>query len=600
MLRRTSENELYQIFHYTLTLMESDHNEHPDQRRIDELEQRVKKLEQLLASGKQQSGPTKKKIPDDNHSERDPQVRSNLNQEKSKKYIPEIPRILRENWLYWLGVGMLLLGVVFLFRYSIEQGWLIPEIRSTFGLLTGGLMLYLGFKSSSGNAIRQFLIGGGIGVFYITGFATFQLYDFISYSVVFGFMVAVTVLSFSISIQQNSAILSLIGILGGLATPFLLYRGDGSLVMLMIYTAIILTGAASIYRFKKWYSLLWSQAIGGGIVLLVACVVNILDVSSPPDFHRVLLQSASLYLALLVWILPIGIYMKEVQERNGKQAGNRSHLEVLSAISPLALLLFSGLIWETSAASLGYASLGFSVILAGFSFFLNQENFKRLATVHIVSSAVLFTLALVLLLDGRVLLVVIVLEAMALRFVVSKQKLASFSWSSHLLFVIGWMLLVNYLSNPNSGDPALIHIPALSELFVITITGLLAPIYLDNKNEQFLYRMIAHLGVLAWLAKELWMVEHSQIWISVAWGIYSIAVLIAGFRIGSNVIRTAGMATILVVVAKLFFVDLSQTSALLRIPLFMGFGTIFLMIGYYLQKQWTADGGDSELENSDG
>jgi uncharacterized membrane protein len=600
MLRRTSENELYQIFHYTLTLMESDHNEHPDQRRIDELEQRVKKLEQLLASGKQQSGPAKKKIPDDNHSERDPQVHSNLNQEKSKKYIPEIPRILRENWLYWLGVGMLLLGVVFLFRYSIEQGWLIPEIRSTFGLLTGGLMLYLGFKSSSGNAIRQFLIGGGIGVFYITGFATFQLYDFISYSVVFGFMVAVTVLSFSISIQQNSAILSLIGILGGLATPFLLYRGDGSLVMLMIYTAIILTGAASIYRFKKWYSLLWSQAIGGGIVLLVACVVNILDVSSPPDFHRVLLQSASLYLALLVWILPIGIYMKEVQERNGKQAGNRSHLEVLSAISPLALLLFSGLIWETSAASLGYASLGFSVILAGFSFFLNQENFKRLATVHIVSSAVLFTLALVLLLDGRVLLVVIVLEAMALRFVVSKQKLASFSWSSHLLFVIGWMLLVNYLSNPNSGDPALIHIPALSELFVITITGLLAPIYLDNKNEQFLYRMIAHLGVLAWLAKELWMVEHSQIWISVAWGIYSIAVLIAGFRIGSNVIRTAGMATILVVVAKLFFVDLSQTSALLRIPLFMGFGTIFLMIGYYLQKQWTADGGDSELENSDG
>jgi uncharacterized membrane protein len=600
MLRRTSENELYQIFHYTLTLMESDHNEHPDQRRIDELEQRVKKLEQLLASGKQQSGPTKKKIPDDNHSERDPQVRSNLNQEKSKKYIPEIPRILRENWLYWLGVGMLLLGVVFLFRYSIEQGWLIPEIRSTFGLLTGGLMLYLGFKSSSGNAIRQFLIGGGIGVFYITGFATFQLYDFISYSVVFGFMVAVTVLSFSISIQQNSAILSLIGILGGLATPFLLYRGDGSLVMLMIYTAIILTGAASIYRFKKWYSLLWSQAIGGGIVLLVACVVNILDVSSPPDFHRVLLQSASLYLALLVWILPIGIYMKEVQERHGKKAGNQSHLEVLSAISPLALLLFSGLIWETSAASLGYASLGFSVILAGFSFFLNQENFKRLATVHIVSSAVLFTLALVLLLDGRVLLVVIVLEAMALRFVVSKQKLASFSWSSHLLFVIGWMLLVNYLSNPNSGDPALIHIPALSELFVITITGLLAPIYLDNKNEQFLYRMTAHLGVLAWLAKELWMVEHSQIWISVAWGIYSIAVLIAGFRIGSNVIRTAGMATILVVVAKLFFVDLSQTSALLRIPLFMGFGTIFLMIGYYLQKQWTTDGGDSELENSDG
>ena len=579
--------------------MESDHKEHPDRKRIDELEQRVKKLEQILASDKQQSRQTRKKISNVDYSERDSQVSSNLYQEKSKKYIPEIPRILKENWLYWLGVGMLLLGVVFLFRYSIEQGWLIPEIRSTFGLLTGGLMLYLGFKSSSGDAIRQFLIGGGIGVFYITGFATFQLYDFISYSVVFGFMVAVTVLSFSISIQQNSAILSLIGIIGGLATPFLLYRGDGSLTMLMIYTAIILTGAASIYRFKKWYSLLWSQAIGGGIVLLVACVVNILDVSSPPEFDRVLVQSASLYLALLVWIYPIGIYIKEVKEKIEKQSGNQSHLEVLSAISPLALLLFSGLTWETSANSLGYAALVFSVVLAGFSSFLNQEGFKRLATVHIVSTAVIFTLALVLLLDGRILLVVLVLEAMALRIVVNKQELASFSWSSHLLFIIGWILLFNYLSNPNSADPALINIPALSELLVIMITGLLAPIYLDNKNEQFLYRLIAHLGVLAWLAKELWMVEHSQIWISVAWGIYSIAVLIAGFRIGRNVIRTAGMATILVVVAKLFFVDLSQTSALLRIPLFMGFGAIFLAIGYYLQKQWTAGGEDSGSENLD-
>jgi len=579
--------------------MESDHKEHPDRKRIDELEQRVKKLEQILASDKQQSRQTRKKISNVDYSERDSQVSSNLYQEKSKKYIPEIPRILKENWLYWLGVGMLLLGVVFLFRYSIEQGWLIPEIRSTFGLLTGGLMLYLGFKSSSGDAIRQFLIGGGIGVFYITGFATFQLYDFISYSVVFGFMVAVTVLSFSISIQQNSAILSLIGIIGGLATPFLLYRGDGSLTMLMIYTAIILTGAASIYRFKKWYSLLWSQAIGGGIVLLVACVVNILDVSSPPEFDRVLVQSASLYLALLVWIYPIGIYIKEVKEKIEKQSGNQSHLEVLSAISPLALVLFSGLTWETSANSLGYAALVFSVVLAGFSSFLNQEGFKRLATVHIVSTAVIFTLALVLLLDGRILLVVLVLEAMALRIVVNKQELASFSWSSHLLFIIGWILLFNYLSNPNSADPALINIPALSELLVIMITGLLAPIYLDNKNEQFLYRLIAHLGVLAWLAKELWMVEHSQIWISVAWGIYSIAVLIAGFRIGSNVIRTAGMATILVVVAKLFFVDLSQTSALLRIPLFMGFGTIFLAIGYYLQKQWTAGGEDFGSENLD-
>ncbi|MDZ7756448.1 DUF2339 domain-containing protein [Rhodohalobacter sp.] len=579
--------------------MESDHKKHPDRRRIEELEQRVEKLEQILASSEAAERPIRKESPKTGTSEKDSYRTPDPYQEKSKKYKPQIPRILKENWLYWLGVGMLLLGVIFLFRYSVEQGWLIPEIRSTFGLITGGVMLYLGFKSSSGETIRQFLIGGGIGVFYITGFATFQLYDFMSYSVVFGFMVAVTVLSFTISVQQNSAILSLIGILGGLATPFLLYRGDGSLAMLMIYTAIILTGAASIYRFKRWNSLLWSQAIGGGIVLLVACVVNILDVSSPPDLHRALIQAVSVYLAVLVWIFPIRIYINEVKGSIGKPSGSQAHLELLSAICPLALLLFSGLIWETSANELGYAALLFSAALGGYSFLLKQKQFKRLAAVHFVSSAVIFTLGLILLLDGRVLLVVIVLEAMAIRIVISKKQLTSFSWISHLLFVTGWVLLINYLSYPQTGNLALIHFPALSELLVIAITGLLAPIYLDSKNEGFLYRMIAHLGILAWIAKELWMVDHSQIWITVAWGIYSIAVLIVGFRVGNSLVRTVGMATILVVVAKLFFVDLSQTSALLRIPLFMGFGSIFLLIGYYLQKQWSSNGDDSGTENLD-
>ena len=136
-----------------------------------------------------------------------------------------MPAILKENWLYWMGVGITAARrYLSLFNYSIEQGWLIPPIRSAFGLFLGGILFWLGFTRFTGDKIRPFLMGAGVGAFYITGFATFQLYSFITYPVAFSFMIAVTVLSFGTSIRQNSATLALIGTLGGLATPYMLYE----------------------------------------------------------------------------------------------------------------------------------------------------------------------------------------------------------------------------------------------------------------------------------------------------------------------------------------------------------------------------------------
>jgi uncharacterized membrane protein len=44
------------------------------------------------------------------------------------------------------------------------------------------------------------------------------------------------------------------------------------------------------------------------------------------------------------------------------------------------------------------------------------------------------------------------------------------------------------------------------------------------------------------------------------------------------------MATLFLVVAKLFWVDLAQLQALWRILLFIGFGGVLMLLGYYLQS----------------
>ena len=172
-----------------------------------------------------------------------------------------------EWWLNKLGIGLLLFGVALLYLLSVERGWIGPPVRIGFGLTVGATLLVMGLRVyENRRTFAQVLLGGGIGAFYITGFAAFQLYALIPYVVAFTFMVAVTLLAFFLSLRQNRASLSLIAALGGLGTPFILYDGTGVLGGLVLYTCLILAGTGAIYFYKRWVSLLTVSFVGGWMV----------------------------------------------------------------------------------------------------------------------------------------------------------------------------------------------------------------------------------------------------------------------------------------------------------------------------------------------
>ncbi|MEO0378012.1 MAG: DUF2339 domain-containing protein, partial [Cyanobacteria bacterium P01_A01_bin.17] len=126
---------------------------------------------------------------------------------------PNLTGVNREEfWLNRLGIGLLLLGVAFLFKYSIDQGWIIPEVRVGFGLGLGCVLLFLGWRlQQQRSALSQILIGGSVGTFYITGFAAYQLYQLLAYPVAFVWMVLVTLLAFMMSWRSSQAVLSVVG-----------------------------------------------------------------------------------------------------------------------------------------------------------------------------------------------------------------------------------------------------------------------------------------------------------------------------------------------------------------------------------------------------
>lgn len=188
--------------------------------------------------------------------------------------IPE-PMRQSEFWLRVVGIGLLLFAVAFLFRYAVEQGWLGPPVRVALGLLAGTVLLGLGVRIGDDRPeFSSVLLGGGIGAFYITGFAAFQLYDLVPHSAAFLFMVLNTVLAFVLSLRRDEAVLSLVGVLGGLGTPFLLNNGSGGPAGLVAYLSLLVVGVGAIYLFRGWQVLFWT-AVGGTAVIYVTTIFSI-------------------------------------------------------------------------------------------------------------------------------------------------------------------------------------------------------------------------------------------------------------------------------------------------------------------------------------
>jgi uncharacterized membrane protein len=98
--------------------------------------------------------------------------------------------------------------------------------------------------------------------------------------------------------------------------------------------------------------------------------------------------------------------------------------------------------------------------------------------------------------------------------------------------------------------------------------------------------LAAYAAALGWLWRDLVVLPNGQAYVSVAWGICALALVAVGARRDLDGARWTGLATLLLVVAKLFAVDLAQLDAIWRILLFLGFGALLLVVSYAFPSLW--------------
>lgn len=160
-------------------------------------------------------------------------------------------------WLLRLGVVILVMGIGFFLKYSIDQGWIAPAgrvalaILAGVGLLTGGIRLL----RTTYHLLGQGLTGGGIATLYFSIFAAVNYYHLIGPYSAFALMGLITIAAGVLAVQFDSMLIAVLGIIGGYGTPVLLSTGAVNFVGLFAYMLLLGCGILGISLKKNWHLL---------------------------------------------------------------------------------------------------------------------------------------------------------------------------------------------------------------------------------------------------------------------------------------------------------------------------------------------------------
>jgi hypothetical protein len=614
-------------------------------------------------------------------------------------------------WLSRAGIALLLLGLAFLFRYAVDQGWLTAHLRVGFGLALGVVLVVVGLRVPSERSwFRGIALGGAAATFYITGFAAYQIFQLVGYGPAMAFMVTVTVFTLAAGWVVDQPVLGVLGAAGGLGTPFLLFTGEGSIAGLAVYETAVLMGAAGIYLRRGWSSLLWTTVVGGWWVLAIG-LFTLLRQDDPRAVDRWALQLAVFTAVAAFWAVPVlrellavrapDRWPKPSLARLGREAGalvealRERGLRILVVATPFIAFYLTRAIWtpaDAVAAALAFA--GAAVWGAVWWSLRGREVSQGLASFHLVAAAVLSAIALQQLFSAETLLVTWMVEATALLWVargtgdrlgrLSGHALAALvgSWLAlrllsgvidfpiahqaladavviglamvaalavagrerlwyrlailaavalwllrelpalpggeaavlpgwgllaalalwlgrrwraeevtvfaHALFGLTAVMLADQLMSGGESGAAVLNVPAALRLLTLGV-GLVAGRALTASGAGQAYLAAAHVLFLGWLWDELSRLPAGHAWVTVSWGAYGAALLLAGLRRDHAWLRRVALATLAAVVAKLFLVDLARLEPIWRTLLFLGFGGSFLALSYYFPSLWKAE-----------
>ncbi len=522
---------------------------------------------------------------------------------QSRKETSDLEIRLGQKWLLIAGLLTMVFGVGYFLKYSFEQGWVGPAGRVAAAYVWGIVFLLAGnqFKKKNFETFGLSLAGGGIAVLYFATFAAFQIYHLFDQTPSFLIMVLITVLASLLAILYDAKGLAVMGLVGGFLTPVLLTTGQDNQIALMTYMTILNLGLLGIAFYKKWDILnslgfsftyllytawyvshyaehkFWPALIFLNIFFLIYSVApfayqffrksseqvrgfSILILNSlfafgysyamiRGHFSLPWVSVISLFYALVFLSLATFLYRRGVHQQEAfvvflaKAAlfliitvpiiFSRHWITVFWAVQGLTLLWMGSTLDRKGLRAAGYGLLGITVwkflfhdysgiFLLDFSYrFAIRYGYTSLLVERLTTSVVLLI----------------------------------------MLFVAGSMARRDSLRTFSPGHP---DAPA-----VFGVWGALLFIILNVEVSSFFYEYLPQGRFAA---------------ISVLWTLFSVSLMLLGFKKNASALRKASLGLFLATVLKVFLFDMAKVSTPYRIISFIILGLVLVGTSYLYYK----------------
>ena len=162
----------------------------------------------------------------------------------------------------WIGAITLALAAVFLVRYSIEEGYLSPDVRVILAALFG-FVLIGGAEAmkSRDDRVAQAMAAAGVAALYGALFAAVALYGMVSQTMAGIAAGALTAFAIGLSLRHGPFVAGL-AFIGGFASPAIIGAETPNTPVLFGYLFAIAAGTMAVIRHRGWWMMGWGVLAG--------------------------------------------------------------------------------------------------------------------------------------------------------------------------------------------------------------------------------------------------------------------------------------------------------------------------------------------------
>jgi uncharacterized membrane protein len=168
-----------------------------------------------------------------------------------------------------VGAITLALAAVFLVRYSIDEGYLSPQVRVVLAALFGfGLIAGAEKVRPRDDRVAQAMAAAGVAALYGALFAAVALYGMISPVAAGGGAAALTAFAIGLSLRHGVFVAAL-AFVGGFLSPAIIGSHEPNVPVLFGYLLAIAAGTLAVIRHRGWWWLGWGVLAGAALWTVV-------------------------------------------------------------------------------------------------------------------------------------------------------------------------------------------------------------------------------------------------------------------------------------------------------------------------------------------